>query len=241
MRFVSAYDIATDICVNLGDPMLSKIDAVLRNVINATNELHNHALPSVKSGIFQVPNNLVLALPSDSGVVTKVGVIDSKGRLNMLYPDNNLRVAVKNELTKCDETDEAVSTADLCFYHFDDYGQTHWYGRNVDIAIRGTYRHDTMSQTIEFGSVGSLAPGDDVIVEYQSHGHDRYTLIPEEAKTLIYQRALFLLKSASNPSEAELHFRQFRVEFGQYKSLVLKRDPNVYMRALILGHNSAPK
>lgn len=243
MRFVTAYDIATDICFNLGDDNLSRIGMVLRNVINAANDAHNSVLPSVKSDLFTIPANLALPLPESSGLVTKVGVVTDKGRLMMLFPDSAIRREHHNTINECVDVDAVPETslAEINYYNCAESCSGPWYGYRQDIGGAGTYRHDVMKQTIEFGSGRYVAEGQTVLVEYQNHGSDRYTLIPEEAKQLIYQRALFLIKSAKSPQEAEYHFRQFRTEYDQYKRLMIRRDPAVYIRALQKNHNSSPK
>lgn len=238
MRFVTAYEIATDICINMGDSQMLQIARVLRNVTNAVNELYTHALPFITSEAFTVPANLVVTLPAHAGMVTKVGVLKADGKISMLYPETGIRRALKNAQDEC-APDESDSTN---FYNCNISGYFYpQYGYVEDPAAQGTYRFDMQSGTIELGGNGMVTVGSEIIVEYKSHTNERYMLIPEEAKTMVYQRAIFHYKSFSKPVEAEVHFKQFLREFSQLKALLGKRDPAVYIRALSLGHHSSVK
>lgn len=240
MRWVTLDKITKDVCVSLGDTDFRQYARIIRCAALAVDEVFRNAIPIMKSEIFEVPSNLVITLPPNAGIVTKVGVITGAGRIEILYYDSSIRREKANKLAECAPED---IVPDVTFYNLN-WGNAYYgeyYAYRDDPAKAGTYRYNLENGTIELGSQGFVTVGAEIVVEYKDESDEKYRMIPTEATTVIMQRTFFHYKTASKPGEAELHFRQFQREFARLKSLYLRKTLEDYIRPFQLGYHSGVK
>jgi hypothetical protein len=242
-RFTTIDAITTDICIQLGDDHLRAYPRVIRAVKKAVDDIFNNLLPIVKTELFEIPDNLIIVLPENAGIVTKVAVIDDNGNYILLYHDSKIRRAVYNKILECDPKELVDASEPVVFYNA-------WYGGRYfgemycttnDPMRAGTYRYDLESGTVEIGSNGFIRIGDEVMIEYKDSSDMRYTMIPAEAESCVNARSLYHYNLASNPRSAAYMFQQFKIEFARLKALYVRKTLEDFIRPFLRGQHSGVK
>lgn len=249
--FITLDKIIRDVCVANGDTDFSQYNRVMRSAGLAVEDVFFNLIPQIKSELLEVQSNLTLQMPDDCVLVTKVGVIDTEGRLLVLYEESDLRRRLANKQKEqaedCDDTTTNVTAssdvivADIPFYNcgagmFTDVV----YGYTYDPGRVGTYRYDKSAGIVELGSGEYIVIGSDVVVEYKSNSSENLQMIPAEAQSVIMARTQFHLNMGLRPQVAELQFRQFEREYKQLKRVYLRKNPEEYIRAFTRHFSPTP-
>ncbi len=93
-RFVTLDKIVKDVCVALGDTGFRQYARVIRSGAAAVDDMFRNFIPIMKSEVFEVPANLVITLPINAGIVTKVGVIRD-GRIDKSVQSGHIALSIQ--------------------------------------------------------------------------------------------------------------------------------------------------
>lgn len=217
-----------------GDPDAATYPAVAKIVRATVSNLGLYLPNGLQSRIFTVPDSMVVPLTNDVLSVVKVGVISSDGKLMILWEDNTLRVAMKNEeaiVPEGCETDTVVQDTFCGLVIQSDYGEA--YGYYPERYPWGAWRYDQKNNTIELSSGLRVGPGDRVVVEYRtSPGAEAMANIPIDAEMSIIYKALSMLYAGTKPGLSQYNLTLFRREWGQLKRLHRERHPEEWAATL---------
>jgi hypothetical protein len=214
----------------MGDEQAERYVTVARSLNHVAEELHLLAIPYFQSEKFLISDNLTVALPKSVIRVLKVAVLDSHARLWLLGQDKNLRRVKANEdaaPVTCPPTEAGTATSDdaVVFHNVITGGSLgEQYGLVERAFTSGSWRHDPLTNILEFGSGLFVTAGNGILVEYKTDfGEDKHRLIPKEWFHAIYYRVLQMLTAAKQPGASQVNFQQFVREY----QTVLRASQNV--------------
>lgn len=254
MNTITLDTIIRNACAAGGDVSANHYGTVARFARMAISQLGLYLPQSTKAELFTVPENYLLPLPASVVQVLRVGVIDSDGRVVLLWQNDRLRkwLDVNGKLTPedcdCDTTTtqsiDAVNASPEIINNFFftpvDYGEL--YGYMPDRYPWGSWRHDVATGTLELASGLIMAAGDTIVVEYvQAAGAELMHNIPIEAENVLFHKTISLWLSITKPSIAGFHFQQFRREWGQMKRFMNRRSPEEWAASFQQYAKGGPK
>ena len=254
MRLISLNHIVRDICiVQFGDVTMNRFVRVARAAKWALQQTELHFMPAaaLNSVWLEVADNYTIQLPADAVVVTKVGLLTTRGLVPLMY-DDKIR-AVASDLAaeeplycECDEAPVELTvvpeTADYTntFYNVSwdrMYGEIYAAGNGLPNAV--SWRHNRAAGVLEFSS-GWIDSGYKVLIEYKSAGAEGGEVIPIEAVPAIKAYVLYEL-FLTQPNLARAHMEEFRRQARMLKSLYVKTDVLAIMNAFLHGQVATPK
>ncbi len=252
MRLISLDHIVRDVCiVQFGDVTMNRYVRVARAAKWALHQVNLHFMPALKSVWLEVADNYTIQLPADAVVVSKVGLLTTKGLVPLMYDDKIRATAYDQSLEEplyceCDEAPEELTvvpeTADYTntFYNVSwggVYGEIYAAGNGLSNAV--AWRHNRAAGVLEFSS-GWMDSGYKVLIEYKTSGAEGGEVIPIEAVPAIKAYILYEL-FATRPDLARAHMEEFRRQARMLKSLYVKTDPIAIMNAFLRGQVATAK
>lgn len=235
MKYVSASNIVSNICaIHLDDEQQRNAGRVIRTLGIVLSEFAITAGMTIVSKDFVLQGN-TLKMPDDCVEVFKVGVI-CNGHVRMMGSDNTIKAGCS-----CEGSD---TCAGCTFYNYvsGSLYKGEMYGRRAPQFENGTYRWDTASGRIEFGSGYDVFDGSKIIVEYRSSlTEDVLDVIPAHYELAITHKVLAHFFAVSNPSAAQFNMREFQRHFAQLKRNDHPFQLNEFLAAIRGNRVSSPR
>ena len=240
MQFESLDNIIKDILLPLGDTELEEYSNTARLVSRIVSDLDLSAFPNIESDLFEVPDNLVVTLPSFVEEITKVatphanGELSILGRLEDFYNVEELKEKNLNEGCTCvgtkqelvDKLPEAASTSEeygaltcfaCTFHNYIGAGSTApAYGYRPKMWKNGKYKYDQYKNRLIFNGGYDVKPGSLVVVEYKRMGNDVVKYVPKRAFNAIRHKVLqYRFEAMGNEGAANSQERKFKDALDQ--------------------------
>lgn len=241
--------IATDICDNFGDSDRKYWGEHLKNIINHYKTLHIFLMNEINVQSIILPCDNIVDLPCNFVKETKIGIINSQGRIATMSIDKSLRVPVRNKTddeVRASLLDIDLNRADAVFFPF--YNCTgldgsflgEMYGFACSINTVGYFNVDRTNRTM--GIATSIGRDHQIILEYKSDGvSDGLTVIPTEIVNLLTYKAKSMFCLDKKDNRHETFENLYQVEYKQIKKLYYAKPIDVYASVMKRYHKSAPK
>lgn len=241
--------IATDICDNFGDTDRKFFGEHLKNIVNHYKTLHIFLMNQISVQSIILPYDNIISLPCNFVKETKIGVINSQGRIATMSIDKSLRVPVPNRSMADVDTsllDIMLNNAEAKFFPFfncsgiDGGYMGEMYGYACSINTLGYFNIDRENRNL---IVSPSVPRDyEIIMEYKSDGvSEGLIVVPTEIVNLLTYRckAIFCLDK-KDPRYTTFN-NEYQLEYKQIKKLYYGKPIDVYASVMKSYHKSAPK
>jgi len=241
--------IATDICDNFGDSDRKYFGEHLKNIINHYKTLHIFLMNEISVKSIILPCDNIMDLPCDFVKETKIGVINSQGRIATMSIDKSLRVpsVAKTDIDVTNALmDIELNNAEAVFFPFyntfgiDGGFLGEMYGFACSLNPLGYFNVDRASRTL---SVASSIPRDmELIIEYKSDGvSEGLQLVPTEIVNLLTYKCKSMFCLDKKDPRHNTFENLYQVEYKQIKKLYYGKPIDVYASVFKRYHQSAPK
>lgn len=242
----------------LGDSQHKLYARVYRLSAMAIKELRLNLLPTYKSNVFQVAENLTVALPSEAMAPISVDKYIRVGNTDCVYPLRLVKDVSQNvyEIVQkpanawaCPEVPDSVDP-DTLTHSYDYYSNSgtrtafympHYYGEYFGYSesrYYGQYYWDkTNPDVVVFGPGGCISIGDNVIIRY-SVSDAQLNILPIDMVPIIRTRVLQWYWEASNTSKSQYYKREFQGEIAQRQRGLNTFDYDELIDAHIRGYSS---
>jgi hypothetical protein len=263
--FMCFDELVRDICLYLGDEPAKHYITVSRFAIQAIRAVNLSFIPSVKSIVLTVGQNMATLAPQDLDIISKVAVCCHNGELKVILNNDNLCLPESEKVDCCDcppknnlhsaspqacnGASNKESSCNKCTFHnvhFYENGEhqfssNYWYGYSPK-NNNGWYRHDVGSGQIIFGSGCDVQNGSKIILEYKSSSSiSELQLIPRKAYQSICHYVSWKIKMANQTNVAELERVNFMRENSVLKSTYQNYTLEDIIYALRSGYQSTVK
>lgn len=235
MLLISAHEVAIEILSQIGDHGQKNLHPIIRLVSRAMKQLNLKYIPQIKAEMFELTEQMTIALPDKVVRPIKTGKFNSDFKRLDLF---ELRGDVFTEgmIQGCVCDTETNTTSSVCQVHtlhgccFGNmmYGTTCLSGHNQYI---GSATWKPTNNVIYYNSHG-LEVGDYVVVEYEVSGDEQAFLLPEILQEAVIQRVLQWFHQERRPQVSQYHHQQFRIELNEAKKLAETGTYEDYIRAL---------
>lgn len=242
--------IARDICDNFGDSDGKYMGEHLKNIIKTYKELYMFLMNNVSVKSQVMPCDNIIELPCDFVRETKVGIINSDGRIATMSIDGNLRVPIvckTNTQVSAAIEDAMVAAADSPFFPFyncfgvDGSYLGEMYGYANSINTLGYFNIDR-EQNVLIVSPTISSDRFNIVMEYKSDGISKgLELVPTELVNCITDKAksLFCLDKKDNRYAAFEEY--YQLGYKRIKQLYKAKPIDFYAEIFKQSHRSSPK
>jgi len=268
MRLYTIHNLATDIIAFAGDDTgKSRYTTVIRAIRASLNELNVVGMPSAKTEVFKVGDNMTFKMPKSCIDIHKVGMLTTNGKLRLfrrrkrIYNSRLMTELIEEEDIVCNDLDDsnavgAVSLSDVggtpptthsmeAFATFHNYTGTDYFGEVFGYSPTpgrfGYFEYNLEKNRIVVGGYG-VAVGVIIFVEYKpSLDAGSYQCLPIDTYQMVRYRAMQILTENGNVRSGMYNFDQFRRAFRNYKESHQHWDLNEIVDAVRGNYKRAIK